>query len=493
MATSSLRTYVRRNLQRLRSSPVLLVTSSPPGGSRSGDGGGSDSSLAGTKRPSSLPSDEAERKAVLKARKEARDLRRSQTDDRVGTFVERHRQCLAFEFGLRTVPAEISSAYPTAEGVDEAIALAKRAGLKKGGGRSGGEGGGGEGVVIGVGSGAAIDLAKAVSDELFGSEDRDPGENWKDDGARLVLAPCTWGGLWAASSDAPSLLLDPAEGMLVPHRSPRRRAAAVTTGDLGQWALPPLRADFRPSRRSEGSNQPTMAHVAAAGLAVLLDAARTADRWGTRSPRSAEEATELAAACARSLASVLELAAQEGREEGFGGGGDGDDDDDAADRESLARDLLLGSVPRLSDLTAGAADGTAPQRSACALLPTHFPQCHFVTYLACTLPATCDALRSDSSPGEGAMVDAVAKAMTGVDGGRGTDVAALSSWASRMAEEAGIPSLASAAYGTPDWTALTSSLDSYEALTSSTSDGGGGWEEDDRWFVEDVLRRSLSR
>ena len=118
-------------------------------------------------------------------------------------FIERNTQTLALEYNLKTIPCHISSAFPTLASVDEAVSLAKRAGLKGGGV--------GEGVVIGLGTGAAIDLAKAVADTLFennvSSEERED-EDDPSHGGSLVLAPCTLGGLWAATSNCPSILLD---------------------------------------------------------------------------------------------------------------------------------------------------------------------------------------------------------------------------------------------------------------------------------------------
>ena len=77
--------------------------------------------------------------------------------------------------------------------VDEALALASRAGVK-------------DGVIFGIGSGPAMDLAKALSARLH------------DGDGTLILAPATLGGMYAASSPQ-MLLLDTSEEMLLPQSS----------------------------------------------------------------------------------------------------------------------------------------------------------------------------------------------------------------------------------------------------------------------------------
>ena len=79
------------------------------------------------------------------------------------------------------------------------------------------------------------------------------------------------------------------------------------------------------------------------------------------------------------------------------------------------------------------------------------------------------------------MVGVVAASMT---------ESSLSSWASRVTMEAGLPSMANLAYGTPDVNTLVGALDSYEALMASVTYGRG---RDDQWLMEDVLKRSLLR
>ena len=511
-----LRSYIRQNISHLRSTPCLLISSSPPPSICI--------AVAGTKSPSSVSdlSDEKQQQA----HRDQLKFQQLQNDKRIHSFVERNTQSLTFEFNLRSVPCYISSAFPTLQNVNEAVSLAKRAGLKKGSGGGRNSGGllhnsGGDGVVIGIGSGAAMDLAKAVADTLF---DNIAPHGCENDGASpkhggsLVLAPCTLGGLWAASSNSPSILLDTKEEMLLPHLTPSwsdpanippsRRGTVVTLDPTKYLAMPPLYTPFQPVKRSEYSAKPSMAHVAAASLAIVLDVARSLDvamkevgetTNNEYSVNLKQSITNEMKVVASSCASVLELAAREST----------NDDDDAISLRyhQVAEQYLLGAIPRLSTIvqqstllteerTSTITTGTIPQKLANALLPQYFPQCHLVTYLACILPGLCDAL--SSSTRKGSFRKAISRGIKNNDHWSPSEkkIKSLSAWASHVTMEAGVPTMASLAFGTPDMSALVGSLDSYDTLMSSltkdnnimVSDG-----QDDQNFMEDVLRRSLHR
>eukprot|EP00571_Detonula_confervacea_P007891 CAMPEP_0172331030 /NCGR_PEP_ID=MMETSP1058-20130122/61717_1 /TAXON_ID=83371 /ORGANISM="Detonula confervacea, Strain CCMP 353" /LENGTH=483 /DNA_ID=CAMNT_0013048279 /DNA_START=29 /DNA_END=1481 /DNA_ORIENTATION=+ len=465
----------------------------------------------GTKTPSSITSSsDSDQQKQQQVQREQLKFQQQQNNPKAHAFVERNTQSLTLEFNLRTVPCHISSAFPTLESVNEAVALAKRAGLK-----GGGIFGSGDGLIIGVGSGAAMDLAKAVADSLFGniapakygSNQENPGEG----GGSLVLAPCTLGGLWAASSNSPSVLLDTKEEMLLPHLKSSwsdnlacsRRGTVVALDPSRYLAMPPLYTPFQPVKRSEYSPAPSMAHVAAAALAIVLDVARSMDesmKVGVivANIKETEDlqthvANELRAV-ASSCALVLELATQEAKHDDGG--------DNNAENTKLAQQHILDAIPRLSPLVeqssllsqmSMAITGTIPQKLANALLPSYFPQCHLVTYLACILPGLCDVISTRAYPeGEISMVEEVANSIIN-NGNANAKTSSLSSWASQVTMEAGIPSMASLAYGTPDLNTLVGSLDSYESLMVSLNGVADGSGRDDHWVMEDVLQRSLNR
>jgi hypothetical protein len=516
-----LREYLRNNITHLRSSPCLIISSAPPPLPPSS---GSTSVLAG---PSSLSSSSASAAAISSFDHEQRRQFKLQAE-KIHSFIQRNTQTLALEYNLKTIPCHVSSAFPTLSSVEEAVSLAMRAGLKSG-----------EGVVIGLGTGAAIDLAKAVADTLFesniscyqsSSTSHDGEGNKNDAGGTLVLSPCTLGGLWAASSNFPSILLDTKEEALFPHRTPSwremmnrdapaiRKGTVVTMDPLRYWAMPPLYAPFRPAKRSDyNSSLPPMAHVAAAALAILLDVARLIDSVGFGVEKTNLDAKlqqeqqrmimdtmkEVASSCA----SVLVLATHEAKSERN------------EERIALAQRHLLDSIPRLSSVLEHSprlspklplitiSSGTIPHKLANALLPTYFPQCHYITYLASTLTGLCDMLSesqsSSSLNGAESMVGMIAASI--LESSNEIDrtmrisslkesSTSLSSWASQVSAAAGLPSMASLAYGTPDLNALVNSLDSYAALMG-TEDGDiiGSSRQDDDWVMEDILRRGLHR
>ena len=485
-----LRNYIRQNIGNLRSTPCLLISSSPPPSVST--------SVAGTKNPSSLATDEKQQKQL----KQQLKLQQQQHDPKTYAFVQKNIQSIQLEFNMRTVPCTISSAFPTRESVNEAVSLAKRAGLKEG------QFGSGDGLIIGIGSGAAIDLAKATADSLFGNISSYQGDgNDQHEGGSLVLAPSTLGGFMAACSNTPSQLLDTKEEMILPHLpSPWLTASngycrqgTVVTMEQNFMSLPPLYSPLQPPKRSESFPAPSMAHYAAASLSILLDTARVLDESTTQQaidPTLLEDINAVASSCA----AVLQLAAEEANET--------NNNVETGDvHATAAQEHLLNAIYRLSaviDQSCQFAQGpTIPQRLANALLPAYFPSCHLVTYLACILPALCEALATQPASNSEDRVSVVQELTKSIfscisdgekTGGR-VQIASLLSWASQITIETAIPTMASLAYGTPDTKTLTGSLDSYDALMASMTDTNAGIRAsaDDFAIMEDVLHRSLNR
>ncbi|KAL7491451.1 hypothetical protein ACHAWT_000870 [Skeletonema menzelii] len=485
-ALQPLRNYIRHNIGHLRATPCLLISSkSPPSVS---------TAVAGTKNPSSLSTDEKQQQQ----HKQQLKFQQQQNDPQTHLFVERNIQSIQLEFNLRTVPCTISSAFPTTDSVNEAVSLAKRFGLKEG------QFGSGDGLIIGIGSGAAIDLAKAVADTLFGNISSCKDGINQQEGGSLVLAPSTLGGVVAAFSNTPSLLLDTKEEMILPHLTPswttaldgHCRQGTVVTIDK-QLSLPPLYSPLQPPKRSESFPRPSMAHYAAAMLSILLDVARILDEHSIQQTIDTALLKDVkSVASASSL--VLQLAAKEANESNAVQDGDS---------YATAQQHLISAIPRLSavvDQTCHLTQGsTVPQRLANALLPQYFPSCHLVTYLASILPGLCESVATQPASNDENKVSVLEELTKSIfsciDGGEKTDdrvsVASLVSWASQITEESAIPTMASLAYGTPDINALSGSLDSYDALVGSMVGANNGIRasNDDFALVEDVLNRSLNR
>ena len=481
--TSSLRNYIRSNIHRLRSSPTLLISSSPPPAIST--------AVSGIKSPTTNKLFE---KLQPSQTNNNLKFQQQQNNKTIHTFVERNIQSIKLEHNLKSIQTTMSSAYPTLHDVNEAVDLAKRAGLGSGG------------VVIGVGSGAAIDLAKAVNDTLFEKNINNDGN--KEDNDSLVLAPCTLSGLWAASSNSPAILLDTKEEMLLPHLSTSswndvsaiRRETVVTLDDSKLWDLPPLYTPFQPIKRSEYTCTPSLAHVAAAMLVVLLDVCRSLDVH-IKATDGKDDVTDtikhdlLQDIVFASLycGGIVELASKEGK--GIV------NEDKEEDKPEIFQQDVMNQLPRLSNIIHQAskitkqpltATGTIPQQLANALLPQYFPQTHLVTYLASMLPAMCDTLPPSNK--EFSVQEEVEKSILDISE---LESSSLASWASEVTNDAGIPGMASLAYGTPDMKSLVGSLDSYETLMTSLSGGNssliGGSKHDDHDVMEALLQSSLHR
>ena len=111
---------------------------------------------------------------------------------------------LGQQFAMRTVSTTISSAFPTKDSLEQTLELMQRTGASS---------------VVSVGSGAAMDLGKAVQANLVGSS---CSSNSNSDGAQntskntpLILVPTTYSGILAAGASH-SLFLDAEEDTLVP-------------------------------------------------------------------------------------------------------------------------------------------------------------------------------------------------------------------------------------------------------------------------------------
>ena len=367
-----LRTTIQRHLPSLRCSPCLLVTSSPSPNNK-------------------LP------------------------DESVNDFVQSSTQLLIAQ-NIRSIPITIDAAFPTKQKVEEALTLAHRAGLK-------------DGVVVGVGSGPAIDLAKALSSQLQGSD------------GNMILAPATLSGVYAACSSR-SLLLDTNEEMLLPQHSQHAEIAF----DAKYFSYSPLYTS---------NKEISMAHVAAAMVTILLDTARIMSIQGVSTKD--EELKSMVMSCA----SVLQAAAES---------------KNTSDESSYSKKQLLDAMLQLSEMQM---EETMPQTLANALFPTYFPQNHILTYLGCMLPGLCETFEANgiSSVVSTALLDTIRSSES-------SDVRSLSEWATANAKEAGIPTMASLAFGTPDMKTLLNKVDAYATLTG---------ENGDLYLLSEVIERSLNR
>jgi hypothetical protein len=208
------------------------------------------------------------------------------------------------------------------------------------------------------------------------------------------------------------VLLDTTEEMLLPKQIVKSAEIAF---DGKYFSFSPLYAENKVL---------SMAHVAAALLTIVLDMARMIDSKGIEYDKS-EEMKAIGSKCA----SVLTFAAESKSNES------------SPAELSEVQNQLLEAMLQLSTLQS---HETIPQILSNALLPTYFPQNHIFTYLGCMLPGLCETLES------GPLVGEIATSILENNNNEATlKHNDLSIWSAHITKEAGIPSMASLAFGTP--------------------------------------------
>ncbi|MGK3735521.1 MAG: hypothetical protein ACI90V_002362 [Bacillariaceae sp.] len=254
---------------------------------------------------------------------------------------------LGQEFRLRTIPTTISSAFPTKESLQETMELMRRTGAS---------------TVVSVGSGAAMDLAKAVQTDLEEKRNDDDDDDGGYNSNRMILVPTTYSGILAAGTSH-SLLLDNDEETLVPY--PRNyqnidvgsRVTTVGTLDIKNYMEPVDDAKFDV--------------LLYAVSAILLDAGlrksshpnllkllhKTIDLITLRNSNSNKDMTTLSEA----IPELTNLLYQSGGLISYGlGSGDLEEDDRSVT-------IALGS----------------------SLIPTIFPETHPISFIAGLVPGLC--------------------------------------------------------------------------------------------------------
>jgi hypothetical protein len=244
---------------------------------------------------------------------------------------------LAQQFGLRTVPSTISSAFPTVQDMEERFELLRRTGASS---------------VVAVGSGAAMDLAKAMPFER--------------DLEHLILVPSTYAAVLASSSSH-SLFLDPVEETLVP--SPTMATADTSTGTC-TTTIVPLDVHLMAPVVEDSSS-----HVLYASLAIVLDACyRKSDH--PLLPEMLTKVHDLLDASPPGTA--------------------------ALDHDTCVQ--LLYQSGGLLSYGLGSEDRSIPIALSASLIPRIFPHVHALTFLASLVPGLCHVLMEDST--RSATIDA---------------------------------------------------------------------------------------
>eukprot|EP00533_Pseudo-nitzschia_delicatissima_P006704 CAMPEP_0116092714 /NCGR_PEP_ID=MMETSP0327-20121206/8193_1 /TAXON_ID=44447 /ORGANISM="Pseudo-nitzschia delicatissima, Strain B596" /LENGTH=393 /DNA_ID=CAMNT_0003584165 /DNA_START=38 /DNA_END=1219 /DNA_ORIENTATION=- len=145
------------------------------------------------------------------------------------------------QFSLRTVPTTISSAVPTQDALNETLELMQRTGASS---------------VVSVGSGAAMDLGKAVQASLENSRQ-----------TPLLMVPTTYSGILAAGASH-SLFLDNDEETLMPFPQSHRELV----GYNGTTSTHATVSTLEPQKYMEPMDGKNFDEMLYAVSAILLDA-----------------------------------------------------------------------------------------------------------------------------------------------------------------------------------------------------------------------------
>jgi hypothetical protein len=248
---------------------------------------------------------------------------------------------LAQQFGLRTVPSSISSAFPTVLDMEERFELLRRTGASS---------------VVAVGSGAAMDLAKAMPFER--------------DLEHLILVPSTYAAVLASSSSH-SLFLDPVEETLVPSPTIATTDTSTDTDTTKcTTTIVPLDVHLMAPVVEDSSS-----HVLYASMAIILDACyRKSDH--PLLPEMLTKVHDLLDASSPGTA--------------------------ALDHDTCVQ--LLYQSGKLLSYGLGSEDRSIPIALSASLIPRIFPHVHALTLLASLVPGLCHVLMEDSS--RSATIDA---------------------------------------------------------------------------------------
>jgi hypothetical protein len=233
---------------------------------------------------------------------------------------------LSQQLGMRTVPSTVSSAFPTLHDLELRLELARRTGASS---------------LVAVGSGAAIDLAKALSHE--------------DDWDHVILVPATHAAVLACASSH-SLFLDPIEEALIP--LPKTETKTNATVDNKPPTVPVV------ATLEEKLVAPMdQSSVVYASLAIALDAIYRQSHNPLALELFQKASAALDSAETLTHESAMELLYQAGTLVSYG-----------LDRE----------------------DRSTPMTLASSLIPRIFPHVHVLDFLASMVPGLCRVMEGDS-------------------------------------------------------------------------------------------------
>ena len=256
------------------------------------------------------------------------------------------------QYGLRVIESKISSGYPTTSDITQRLELLQRT-----------SGHGSTPTIIGVGSGPAIDLTKAIQTTII------ENNNNANSIPRTILIPSTYGGI-VASGSSHSLILDSTEETLVPiPSSSTSKAATINTNTNIIDVITPMEAKYMEPLDDNKNNINLYACTA-----IVLDAIY---RKST-SPN---------------LPILIDTLIQEFTK-------DQNQNESSDDAEDTSSSKLLTTTSKLlydsgSLLSYGLSndDRSIPIALASSLIPRLFPEMHPLSFFASLVPGLCHIIK----------------------------------------------------------------------------------------------------
>lgn len=323
--------------------------------------------------------------------------------------------------------------------------------------------------MVGVGSGAAIDVAKSVANILVD----DGGSN----GIELVLSPATLGGCIAATSDEPLILSTEEEALLpLSSASEEWKESSRQPSILPTILMDETDLDETTSMlyNSSSTIKPLhFNHGVIASLVVALDSAFFVARYPDLSSaeysdtinKTVEHAVEALSDQQHMLLTTSKSSSRK--------------------RHGVSAALYSG---KLLNLGSRFSRRSAPISIASALLPPFFPHGSILTYIASMLPGLCATISEhhhltfQSLGGTNySELEKVASRLTG-----GKTLNELTEWADQISSFYDIPTMASLAEGAPATSTLLDRMDSNHALLNVT-------DSEEVEYLGEIIQRSLDR
>lgn len=372
------------------------------------------------------------------------------------------------QFNLNTVSygnSTLSGAYPTKNNVDAALEMMRRTGATN---------------VIGVGSGAAIDLAKACY-----YKSREEGDSSVHDGADLILNPSTLGAILSATSkDCLTLCSD--EEALLPYYSTHADADATTVVvDDNAITVPSwvVSNDVSQLRNQRGNNA-TIIDSALASLVIALDAAHS---LGAVLDDDSDMKSHYSALLHECITSSL-ICVNTMKE-------DGPASIQSSQKHAINSMLNAGQLLSFGNGSNTGASSVAPlmRRNislamTSAILPQYFPHGNWTVFTASLLPGLCYAIEEQSDEAEdNALLRQAIASLTGNEESS-VSFSHLTEWVDKITSDnngISIPSLSSLAEGAPDFSELVNHVEDNGAFLNCI--------DADSSFMETLLVTSLNR